>query len=97
MHVKRPTAPSSPAKATVAAVTLQSVPQSGSVAASHVSTGATSSAAPRAEELEAFLINFVVEQTGYPSEVVDLEDVEHCVKLFVAFAKSIAKDESFNW
>jgi endoglucanase len=32
-----------------------------------------------------------------PSEVVDLEDVENCVKLFVAFAKSIAKDESFNW
>ena len=32
-----------------------------------------------------------------PSEVVDLEDVERCVKLFVEFAKSIGKDESFNW
>jgi endoglucanase len=32
-----------------------------------------------------------------PSEVCDLADVEDCVKLFVAFAKSIAKDESFNW
>lgn len=32
-----------------------------------------------------------------PSEVVDLQDVEDCVKLFVEFAKSIAKDESFNW
>ena len=32
-----------------------------------------------------------------PSEVVDLADVENCVKLFVAFAKSIEKDESFNW
>jgi endoglucanase len=32
-----------------------------------------------------------------PSEVVDLEDVENCVKLFVAFAKSIGKGESFNW
>ncbi len=27
----------------------------------------------RASELEAFLINFVVEQTGYPAEVVDLD------------------------
>ena len=32
-----------------------------------------------------------------PSEVVDLEDVENCVRLFVAFARSIARDESFNW
>ena len=29
--------------------------------------------------------------------VVDLQDVENCVKLFVEFAKSIGKDESFNW
>ena len=32
-----------------------------------------------------------------PSEVVDLKDVEDCVKLFVEFAKSITKGESFNW
>ena len=32
-----------------------------------------------------------------PSEVVDLQDVEDCVKLFVEFAKSIGKGESFNW
>ncbi|MBI3886205.1 MAG: M20/M25/M40 family metallo-hydrolase [Opitutae bacterium] len=32
-----------------------------------------------------------------PSEVVDLEDVEACVKLFVEFAKSVGKGESFNW
>jgi endoglucanase len=32
-----------------------------------------------------------------PSEVVDLEDVENCVKLFTAFAKSVGKGESFNW
>ena len=32
-----------------------------------------------------------------PSEVVDLQDVEDCVKLFVEFAKSITKGESFNW
>lgn len=32
-----------------------------------------------------------------PSEMVDLEDVENCVKLFTAFAKSVAKDENFNW
>ena len=28
---------------------------------------------PASEQLEAFLINFVVEQTGYPAEVVDLD------------------------
>ena len=31
------------------------------------------STAPAATELESFLINFVVEQTGYPSEVVELD------------------------
>ncbi len=31
------------------------------------------SAGTNAAELEAFLINFVVEQTGYPAEVVDLD------------------------
>jgi hypothetical protein len=29
--------------------------------------------------------------------VVDLQDVEDCVKLFAAFAKSLGKGESFNW
>jgi len=32
-----------------------------------------------------------------PPLAVDLQDVENCVKLFVEFARSIAKDESFNW
>jgi endoglucanase len=32
-----------------------------------------------------------------PSEVVDLQDVENCVRLFVAFAKSLRKAESFDW
>jgi acyl transferase domain-containing protein/acyl carrier protein/NAD(P)-dependent dehydrogenase (short-subunit alcohol dehydrogenase family) len=31
------------------------------------------SAAPNAAELESFLVNFVVEQTGYPPEVVELD------------------------
>src|SRR6185437_12703498 len=42
-----------------------------------VKPAAVASAAPRsappAAELEAFLINFVVEQTGYPREVVELD------------------------
>jgi endoglucanase len=32
-----------------------------------------------------------------PSEVVDLEDVESCVKLFVEFAKGIAKGDYRHW
>ncbi|WP_438482284.1 M42 family metallopeptidase [Oleiharenicola lentus] len=43
------------------------------------------------------LISIPLRYMHTPSEVVDLEDVENCVKLFVAFAKSISKDESFNW
>ena len=43
------------------------------------------------------LISIPLRYMHTPSEVVDLEDVENCVKLFVEFAKSIAKDESFNW
>ena len=35
--------------------------------------GATATAARPAQELEPFLVNFVVEQTGYPAEVVDLD------------------------
>jgi endoglucanase len=43
------------------------------------------------------LVSIPLRYMHTPSEIVDLEDVENCVKLFVAFAKSIAKDESFNW
>ena len=43
------------------------------------------------------LVSIPLRYMHTPSEVVDLQDVENCVKLFVAFAKSIAKDESFNW
>jgi len=32
-----------------------------------------------------------------PSEVVDLEDVERCVKLFVEFSKGVAKGDYRNW
>jgi acyl transferase domain-containing protein/NADP-dependent 3-hydroxy acid dehydrogenase YdfG len=40
----------------------------------HVAPAAVGAAAPTsAAELESFLINFVVEQTGYPPEVVDLD------------------------
>jgi endoglucanase len=43
------------------------------------------------------LVSIPLRYMHTPSEVVDLEDVENAVKLFVEFAKSIAKDESFNW
>ena len=32
-----------------------------------------------------------------PSEVVDLEDVEACVKLLVAFAEDLKAGETGNW
>jgi putative aminopeptidase FrvX len=32
-----------------------------------------------------------------PSEMIDLQDVEDCIRLFTAFAKSVGKEESFNW
>jgi len=42
-----------------------------------IAPGATATAPPRAgrspEELSAFLVNFVVEQTGYPPEIVELD------------------------
>jgi endoglucanase len=43
------------------------------------------------------LISIPLRYMHTPSEVVDLEDVERCIKLLVEFAKSIARDESFNW
>ncbi|MDP2138405.1 MAG: M42 family metallopeptidase [Candidatus Didemnitutus sp.] len=43
------------------------------------------------------LVSIPLRYMHTPSEVVDLEDVENCVKLFVAFALSIKKNESFNW
>lgn len=43
------------------------------------------------------LVSIPLRYMHTPSEVVDLEDVENTVKLFVAFAKSVAKGESFNW
>ena len=43
------------------------------------------------------LVSIPLRYMHTPSEVEDLQDVENCVKLFVAFAKSIGKGESFNW
>jgi endoglucanase len=43
------------------------------------------------------LISVPLRYMHTPSEVVDLEDVERCVQLLVTFAKSIGRDESFNW
>lgn len=43
------------------------------------------------------LVSIPLRYMHTPSEIVDLQDVEHCVQLFVAFAKSIGPGESFNW
>jgi endoglucanase len=43
------------------------------------------------------LVSIPLRYMHTPSEVVDLQDVENCVRLFTSFAKSIARDESFNW
>jgi len=43
------------------------------------------------------LVSIPLRYMHTPSEIVDLEDVENCVKLFAAFAKSVGKGESFNW
>jgi putative aminopeptidase FrvX len=43
------------------------------------------------------LVSIPLRYMHTPSEVVDLQDVENCVKLFVEFAKSVKKGESFNW
>ncbi len=43
------------------------------------------------------LVSIPLRYMHTPSEVVDLQDVENCVKLFVEFARSITKGESFNW
>lgn len=43
------------------------------------------------------LVSIPLRYMHTPSEIVDLQDVEHCVQLFVAFAKSIKAGESFNW
>jgi putative aminopeptidase FrvX len=43
------------------------------------------------------LVSIPLRYMHTPSEVVDLQDVEDCVKLFAGFAKSLGKGENFNW
>ena len=43
------------------------------------------------------LVSIPLRYMHTPSEVVDLEDVERCVKLFVEFAKSVAKGDYRSW
>lgn len=43
------------------------------------------------------LVSIPLRYMHTPSEVVDLQDVENCVRLFVEFAKSIRRGENFNW
>ena len=43
------------------------------------------------------LVSIPLRYMHTPSEVVDLEDVERCVKLFVEFAKSLTKGDYAHW
>jgi len=43
------------------------------------------------------LVSIPLRYMHTPSEVVDLQDVENCVRLFVEFARSVGRDESFAW
>ena len=43
------------------------------------------------------LVSIPLRYMHTPSEVVDLQDVENCVRLFVEFARSVKAGESFNW
>ncbi len=66
-------APAAPARERVAPQPAQHTAKSnGSTGAAH-SAPAADSTALNSQELEKFLINFVVEQTGYPPEIVELD------------------------
>ena len=43
------------------------------------------------------LVSIPLRYMHTPSEVVDLEDVENCVKLLVAFALSLEKTDTGEW
>ncbi|MDQ8203717.1 M20/M25/M40 family metallo-hydrolase [Pelagicoccus sp. SDUM812003] len=43
------------------------------------------------------LISLPLRYMHTPSEVVDLQDVEHCIQLLVAFSKSLKAGENGNW
>ena len=43
------------------------------------------------------LVSIPLRYMHTPSEVVDLEDVERCVKLFVEFARAVKKGEYRHW
>jgi endoglucanase len=43
------------------------------------------------------LVSIPLRYMHTPSEVVDLEDVERCVRLLVEFAKSLTKGDYAHW
>ncbi len=59
--------------APVAAAVVPPVEAAGSRGVPVTPAAPQTTAGPDAAELEKFLINFVVEQTGYPPEVVELD------------------------
>ena len=66
------TAPQAPA---AAATSVGAPPAAAATATGEAAeaVGAAAAAAPSLAELETFLVNFVVDQTGYPPEVVELD------------------------
>jgi len=71
-HVAEAPASAAPAAKTTPVAPVSSAPPAQSSSAP-TSSAASNAARPNANELESFLINFVVEQTGYPAEVVELD------------------------
>ena len=66
--------PPAPVPVATAGAAPAPVPTSAAVASAHVKAAAPAASANLdMAELEKFLINFVVEQTGYPPEVVELD------------------------
>jgi acyl transferase domain-containing protein len=65
--------PAVPTAEPVATVARAVEPVAPSVPAAPVATAAGPSSKVNVAELETFLVNFVVERTGYPAEVVDLD------------------------
>lgn len=62
-----------PAPTAIRTVTTESAIPVEALAATSVSTAAPQAIGQSPAELEQFLVNFVVEQTGYPPEVVELD------------------------
>ena len=60
-------------------------------------TGAASEVTPARGGVATGVVSIPLRYMHTPSEVVDLEDVERCVKLFVEFASGLAPGDYLHW